>query len=236
MQDRTSLRASGLDPDDMALGFGHLGWIPIGAAVGFTLSLVFGDLVSLPVDLYYLVYFTGVLGFLGFYARRTGLRVRALAARRILAALVLGVVGGLVLSRGVMLRPATSPLHGAELVWALIWRGLIYGSVDGLLLIAFPWTVAWRAFGGERRGVRRKLAASAAAWAAILLVTTCYHLGYADFRSRRIVQPNIGGTISALPTLVTANPIAGPVSHVFLHVTAVLHVPETDLFLPPHRD
>jgi len=236
MQDRTSSRASGLDPRDIRPGFGHLGWIPAGAAVGFILSFVFGDLMSLPVDLYYLIYFAGVLGFLGFYARYTRVRLRALVARRIVLALALGIVGGLVLSRGVMIRPATSPLHGMELAWALIWRGLIYGSVDGLLLIAFPWTVTWRAFGGERRGVRRKLAASATAWAAILLVTTFYHLGYADFRSRRIVQPNIGGTISAVPTLVTANPIAGPISHVFLHVTAVLHVPETDLFLPPHRD
>lgn len=37
------------------------------------------------------------------------------------------------------------------------------------------------------------------------------------------------------PTLVTAKPIASPLGQVFLHVTAVVHSPETDLFLPPHR-
>lgn len=51
-----------------------------------------------------------------------------------------------------------------------------------------------------------------------------------------IAQPNIGSTIGAVPTLLTANPVASPISHVFLHVTAVIHSPETDLFLPPHRD
>jgi hypothetical protein len=50
------------------------------------------------------------------------------------------------------------------------------------------------------------------------------------------MEPNIGSTIGAVPTLLSANPVASPLSHVFLHVTAVLHSPETDLFLPPHRD
>jgi hypothetical protein len=208
----------------------------VGAGVGFGLSFVFGDLITMPVDLYYLVYFAGVIGFLVFYVRRTRFPVRTWAGRRILPALVLGVVGGLVLSRGVMMRPPTAPLRGAELAWALLWRGLVYGSVDGLLLVAFPWVVTWRALEAERGRGQRKLAAAVAAWAAVLLVTTAYHLGYADFRSRRVAQPNIGATITALPTLVTANPIAGPISHVFLHVTAVLHAPETDLYLPPHRD
>jgi len=217
-------------------GLRHLAWIPAGAGVGLGLSYVFGDLIAMPVDLYYLVYFAGVIGFLAFYVRRTRLPVRAWAARRIAPALVLGVAGGLVLSRGVLMRPPTAPLHGAELAWALLWRGLLYGSVDGLLLIAFPWVVTWRALEAERGRGRRKLGAAVAAWTAILLVTTSYHMGYADFRSRRVVQPNIGATISAVPTLVAANPIAGTISHVFLHVTAVVHVPETDLFLPPHRD
>jgi hypothetical protein len=39
----------------------------------------------------------------------------------------------------------------------------------------------------------------------------------------------------SVPTLVTANPVASRVSHVFLHVTAVIHAPHTELFLPPHH-
>jgi hypothetical protein len=50
-----------------------------------------------------------------------------------------------------------------------------------------------------------------------------------------IVKPNVGGTIMSVPTLVTANPIGSPLTHVFLHVAAVVHSPRTDLFLPPHR-
>lgn len=48
------------------------------------------------------------------------------------------------------------------------------------------------------------------------------------------MQPNFVSALGALPTLLGANPVASPISHVFLHVTAVLHAPETDLFQPPH--
>jgi len=33
------------------------------------------------------------------------------------------------------------------------------------------------------------------AWLFILVLTTAYHLGYADFRSKKIIEPNIGNTI-----------------------------------------
>ena len=39
----------------------------------------------------------------------------------------------------------------------------------------------------------------------------------------------------SVPTLVTLNPIGAPITHAAMHVTAVLHSYETDVFLPPHR-
>ena len=39
----------------------------------------------------------------------------------------------------------------------------------------------------------------------------------------------------SVPTLATLNPIGAPIAHVGLHVSAVLHSYETDLFLPPHE-
>lgn len=213
----------------------HVIWLLAGALVGFAASFVFGDLLTLPVDLYYLIYSTIVLGFLTFYVLRTGLDLRAWVSRRLLWGVLLGLVGGLVLMQGALARPETAKLSGFMLWWATFWRGLIYGSVDGLLLFAFPWIVVWRAFGAEGAGPARKLGAAAAAWGAILLLTTSYHLGYRDFRSEKILQPNIGSTIASVPTLVSANPVASPISHVILHVTAVWHSPETELFLPPHR-
>lgn len=214
----------------------HLGWIPAGAAVGFGASFVFGDMITLPVDLYYLIYFAIVLGFFTLYVKRTGLDLKRWISPRLGWGVALGVVGGIVLMQGVLARPETVRLDGGMLAWAIVWRGVVYGAVDGLLLFALPWVVVWRAFEASEKGWGAKVGAGAVALVSVLLITTTYHLGYGDFRSRMIVQPNIGSTIGAVPTLVTANPVASPLSHVFLHVTAVIHSPETDLFLPPHRD
>jgi hypothetical protein len=221
---------------DIMASIRHLLWLPLGALVGFGASFLFGDLIELPVDLYYLVYFAITFGFFLFYVKRTALDLRRWISRRILWGVLAGVVVGVVMMQNVLSRPATESFSGAFLWWAIFWRGLVYGTVDGLLLFAFPWIVVWRAFGAEEKKLPTKLGAAAVSWIAVLFMTTAYHLGYADFRSEKIMQPNIGSTISILPTLVTANPVSSPITHVFLHVTAVVHSPGTDLFLPPHRE
>jgi len=87
-----------------------------------------------------------------------------------------------------------------------------------------------------KKSLNKKIAFGFLAWLFMLVVTTAYHLGYSDFRSRKIIQPNIGNTILSVPTLVSANPIGSPLTHAIMHATAVIHCPKTDLFLPPHRE
>lgn len=230
-QARDSKAASGPHVHTLA----HLAWIPAGAMVGWLASFTFGDLLTLPVDLYYAIYFAIVIGFFGYYVRRTGLDLRGWVSRRLGWAVGVGVLGGLALMQGVLARPETAHLSGGMLAWAIVYRGLLYGSVDGLLLFAFPWIVVWRAFGAEGGARSLRLRASGVAFAAMLLITTTYHLGYRDFRSSKIVMPNVGSTIGAVPTLVTANPVASVIGHAIMHVTSVVHSPGSDLYLPPHR-
>ncbi len=215
---------------------GHLIWIALGALVGFGSSFIFGDLLTLPVDLYYLVYFGITITFFSIYIKKTRLDPEEWFSRRWVWGVVLGLISGALIVQFVLSRPATERFTGAYLGWLILWRGLIYGAVDGLLLSSFPWMVTWRAFGTEERSLSRKMALSFVAWLFILIVTTAYHLGYSDFRSRKIVQPNIGNTIISLPTLVSANPIGSPITHAAMHVAAIIHCPKTELFLPPHRE
>lgn len=215
---------------------GHLIWIAVATAVGLAASFVFGDWLSLPVDLYYLIYFSMVGALFLVYVRRTRLDVLAWIKRRARIGVLLGIVFGLSMVQFVWSQPATERLSGDLLAWAIFWRGIVYGAVDGLLLFTLPWLITWRAFGGEQRGLPGKLGAALAAWCFILLATTGYHLGYRDFRSEKILQPNIGSAISALPTLISANPLASVLTHVMVHVAAVVHAPQGALFLPPHRE
>jgi hypothetical protein len=74
-----------------------------------------------------------------------------------------------------------------------------------------------------------------AAVVASLAMTATYHLGYSDFRSEKVQNPLKGDVVWSAPTLLTLNPIGAPIAHAALHVSAVVHSYETDLFLPPHH-
>jgi hypothetical protein len=231
-KNRTPYRTFG----EKAFTIRHLLWIPAGAVIGFLTSLVFGDLLFLPLDLYYLIYFTIMIGFFAFYTVKSNLNLKKWLLRRFSWGLILGIVIGAVMVQNVISRPTTQQFTGWRLVWAVLWRGVVYGGVDGILLFAFPWIVTWRTFSAEKRGVIQRFGAALISWVFVIVMTTGYHLGYADFRSPKIIQPNIGSTIMALPTLLTANPIGSPVSHMIMHISAVVHSPHTELFLPPHRN
>ena len=114
---------------------------------------------------------------------------------------------------------------------------MAYGAADGLLLSAFPILAVFAAAEGSRRRRRRSgtFAVGAAALLASLAMTAVYHLGYSDFRSPLLARPVTADLVWSVPTLVTLNPIGAPITHAAMHVTAVLHSYETDVFLPPHR-
>jgi len=214
---------------------GHLKWIVFGAIVGIGASFIFGDLIILPLDLYYLIYFGIVIAFFTIYIKKTQLNLREWLSRRLVWGILLGLVFGALMVQNVLSRPATEKFTGLYLAWLIFWRGLIYGAIDGLLLSVFPWMVTWRAFDVEKKPLGKKIALGFLAWLFILVLTTAYHSGYADFRSKKIIEPNIGNTIISIPTLVSGNPVGSPIVHAIMHITAIIHSPKTELFLPPHR-
>jgi hypothetical protein len=213
-------------------------WLAAGLALGFLVPFLFADLLELPRDLYYGIYVVSVAGFFVLWARRTGQALGAMMRRRLPLALGLGVVFAGVMAL-VVLRAGdeSSGPDGLALAGAVLWRGVVYGAADGLLLSAFPILAVFAAFAGHavRDRLRGKLLIGAAALAASLAMTAAYHVGYGDFRSEKVRSPLAGDVVWSVPTLVTLNPAGSMIAHVGLHVTAVLHDPETDLFLPPHR-
>ena len=214
----------------------HLIWIVFGALVGFGASFIFGDLLTLPIDVYYLVYFVIILIFFSTYITKTKLNIKDWCSKRLVWSIFLGLIFGALMVQNVLSRPETERFSGPYLAWLIFWRGLVYGVIDGLLLSSFPWIITWRAFDVSKKPVGKKIAFGVLAWLLILVVTTAYHLGYADFRSKKIIQPIIGNTLISVPTLVTANPIGSPITHTIMHIAVIIHCPKTELFLPPHRE
>ena len=202
------------------------------------MPFLFADVLQLPRDLYYGVYIAAVLGFFVLWTRTTGRRIDVMVRRRWRLAVVLGLAIALVLALVVVrTEPATGGPQGLALAWAVLWRGIAYGAADGLLLSAFPILAVFAAAEGSDLRRRRSgtIAVGAVALLASVVMTTVYHLGYRDFRSPMLARPVTADVVWSVPTLVTLNPIGAPIAHAGMHVSAVLHSYETDVFLPPHR-
>lgn len=219
-----------------ATGTTHLAWLAGGLVLGFLVPYLLADLLELPKDVYYGLYSAFAIGLFLAWARSTGQSLAEMLRRRWLVAVALGVVFAGVMALVVLRSDAGPRPDGLDLVGAIVWRGLVYGFADGLLLSAFPILVVFAAFASTRLRQRflGLVAIGLVALAASVAMTAAYHLGYSDFRSDKVAKPMAGDLAWSVPTLVTLNPVGAPLAHAGLHVTAVLHDYETDLYLPPH--
>ena len=204
-----------------------------GALLAFALPFVLTDLVTIDRDLYYGIYAGSVFALFALWLRSGGHPVRKVLTRNWRAGLALAVLFGGVMAAVALKESATSRPHGWAFAGALVWRGVVYGLADGVLLSTFPILVVFAAF-GARRTKRATVGIGALALTASLAFTAVYHLGYADFRGSKLRKPVAGDVLWSAPTLLTLNAVGAPLAHAALHVAAVAHAYDTDTFLPPH--
>src|SRR5688572_7744293 len=215
----------------------HVAWLVGGMAVAFLVPFVAADQLGLQRDLYYAVYAAAVVALFVAWAQDTRQSLREMLARRWRLAIGLGIVFAAI-SAFIATRAEGEADHpgGIEFIAAIAWRGIVYGAADGLLLSAFPILLVFAALRDSRLRQRTGglIAVGAVAMVASLAMTAVYHAGYSDFRSDKLRKPVTGDLIWSVPTLATLNPVGAPIAHVGLHVGAVVHNYDTDLFLPPH--
>jgi hypothetical protein len=214
----------------------YLLWIVAGGALGFAVAAAFAGLLRLPRALFLIPYVVLVSAYLCGYAHWSEVDIRDLIVRHWPWGVVGAATVGAFVVRNVLSQPAFPRPQGLELAFDLVWFGVIYGTLDALLLSIMPVLATWQAFSGLGwTGTwPGRLAAGAAAIVASLLVTAAYHLGYPEFRGPSVAAPVFGNGVISLGYLLTTNPIAAIASHVAMHVSAVLHGLETTAQLPPH--
>lgn len=215
----------------------HLVWI-LGAGMwAGAVAAFFAGTLQLPRSIYLAPYAVLVGALLFAYVRWSGIDLRTEARRR----WMWGVLGALVwgswaVAFGVWPQPASARSEGWQLAWDVFWLGIVYGTVDGLLLSVMPMLAAWRAC--EARGWTARwpgnIATALVGLLASLLVTALYHLGYPEMRNATIREPIIGNGMLSVAYLVTTNPIAPVGSHIVMHIGAVFHGPASVSQLPPH--
>jgi hypothetical protein len=212
-------------------------WFVAGSAVAFAIPYVGVSQLHLQHDVYYGAYFAVTLAMLAAYVHMEHVDIRTFFTRHWLSSLIVGLpVAAFVVWNVFRTDDATSRPHGAYFVFELLWRGVGYGTIDALLLTAFPCVVAYTMLHGRMTTVFRRGAYIAIAVPMILVITATYHLGYPQYRQDGVAKPEVGNTLISIPMLATANPVGSIAAHVSMHVTAVTHSYETTVFLPPQTD
>lgn len=198
-------------------------WLGAATMLLFLVPLVGSDWLELQPDLYYLGYFTVAVAFFATFVVTHASALRPLWTEHLWQSLLIGALAGAALAIGIFNQAATPHPDGWRFGFQIIWRGLIYGSVDALTLYVFPAAVAFLLLRGNRRGLRRKAAFAGLALVLSLVVTTTYHLGYAEYRGDTIKSPEIGALVANVPTALTGNPLGAVLTHGTMHVSAVVH-------------
>lgn len=211
-------------------------WVLAAAVLGFGLAAVFSGVLHLQRDVFLVPYLAAAAAFLEAYRRRNGVRVGEALARHWVGGLVGALVVGAFVVWSVLEQPASPPPQGAALLGSIIWLGLAYGTIDGLLLSVLPVAATLRATESAAWASRpsgRALAVLLALLASAV-VTAAYHLGYPEYRGPGLAGPIIGCGVMSLAYAVTRNPMSAVLAHVAMHVAAVVHGIDSTVQLPPH--
>lgn len=215
----------------------YLLWIVAAGALGLAQTYILAAKLHLRRRMFLLFYvpITGI--FLYGYWRWSGLDLQAASTANLAVGLILAALGAAFLVRNVLSQPASSRPENAQLMVDVIWEGVIYGILDALLLSVLPVHAVWAAFSASGDNVAIQVLIGAGGFAASVLVTAAYHVGYPEFRGEKaLIPPIIGNSICSLIYLLSGNLLAPVLAHIAMHVAAVLHGAETTVQLPPHYE
>jgi hypothetical protein len=211
-------------------------WVVAAGAVGFATTAILAGWLEMSRSWLVLVYAAVTLPLFVGYLRWSRLDLGALFRHRWRLGVVGAIVASAILIAAVVNEDSSPRPEGFDLAFDLFWLGVVYGLIDALLLNVLPVMATWRALSrlGWTEHWRGRIAAGALAVAASLAVTAAYHLGYPEFQGSDVREPLIGNSIMSVAYVLTNNPISAMVSHVAMHVAAVLQGAETTTQLPPH--
>jgi hypothetical protein len=211
-------------------------WILAASLLGFGVAAIFAGWLKLQRNIYLLIYIPLVLLLFVSFIISNDINIKELLLHNWYWGLVGAVVAGAFVIKNVFSQPSSKRSTGIALLLDITWPGLAYGLIDALLLSILPilavkitltdpvWTESW--YGKVGFGIIGLLAS--------FLVTTAYHLGYPEFRGKKVIWPNIGNGVLSLAYLLTMNPLAAILPHMAMHIAAMIHGKETTGQVPPH--
>jgi hypothetical protein len=213
-------------------------WILIASLLGFTVAAVLAGWLRLQRNIYLLFYIPLVAILFILFIVSNNLNIEEIILHNLTWGLLGAILAGAFVVRNVLSQPSSERQKGIALVSDILWPGFAYGLCDALLLSVLPiltvklaiadtvWPDNWS---GKVLFILLGLLAS-------IFATTAYHLGYPEFRGKKVIWPNIGNGVLSLAYLLTMNPLAAILPHIAMHIAAMMHGPKTTLQVPPHYD
>ena len=190
-------------------------WYLAGALIAFAVPLIGASLLGLHHDLYLLVYFTVIGTFLASFVAHTDLDWRGWLRTRMWWSLAVGAAVAVAMVRNVMNQASMAHPSGIFYWFEILWRGLLYGTVDALVLfVSRRRSPTFLLRDADRR---RRLRFAGLTLLLSMGITATYHLGYPQFRGTDLAQPMIGAAIATMPTALTGNPLGAIVVHDAFH-------------------
>lgn len=211
-------------------------WIIIAALLGFSIAAIFAGLLKLPRNIFLIIYIPLVFALFTIFAIHNKISLRELIFLNWYWGLLGAILTGIFVIKNVLSQPSSERSKGTGLLIDITWPGLLYGLSDALLLSVLPVLATNLAFSETswNNVWYGKIGIGLAALIAGFFVTTAYHIGYPEFRGKKVVWPNVGNGVLTLAYILTLNPLSAILPHMGMHVAAMIHGRETTGQVPPH--
>jgi hypothetical protein len=211
-------------------------WVLASALLGFGVAAVFAGVLKLPRSIFLIIYVPVTALFFAVFVAAEEIDLARVFTHNWVWGLVGAAVCGFIVIRNVLAQRPSERRTGGGLVVDVLWPGLAYGVIDALLLSVIPILAVFGALSGApwAASPAGKVGVGAIALAASAFVAAAYHLGYPEFRGRRVLWAVFGNIVISLAYLLTTNPLAAILSHAAMHIVAMVHGRETTVQLPPH--
>jgi hypothetical protein len=211
-------------------------WIICASILGFSIAAIFAGWFKLERNVYLLLYIPLVVIFFSAFIISNNFNVKELIFHNWYWGLLGAVIASAFVIKNVLSQPSSVRHKGLAFLSDIFWPGFAYGLCDALLLSILPilaiqltfteagWMIEWTG----------KIGFAIMALTASFFVTAIYHLGYPEFRGKKVIWPVIGNGVLSLAYLLTMNPLAAILPHIGMHIAAMIHGRETTGQVPPH--
>jgi hypothetical protein len=213
-------------------------WILVASLTGFATAATFAGWLKLKRNLYLLFYIPIISVLFILFITSNKFNVSDLLIHNWYWGLIGALIAAGFVIRNVLSQPASERQKGLALMSDILWPGLTYGMIDALLLSVLPVLAVKLALAEslDTISLSGRILFVVAGLMASFFATTVYHLGYPEFRGKKVIWPNVGNGVLSLAYLLTMNPLAAILPHIAMHIAAMLHGRETTGQVPPHYD